>query len=107
MARVPKVQKLTFEQTAQQVLLKRMVYTLNGNYKGYRQATIEYAELASKNFDKLKNVKPPKATIPFIVAPFYILRYIRIHLMDLFRKKTPAEKAWKNLVKSSKLKLNA
>ena len=92
-----------------QILLKKMISTIKGNYKGYRQATIEHANLAVNNFDKMKNVKPPKFSISIFspLLPFYFLRFLRIHVTDLFRKKTPAEKALKKMIKSSKLKLNA
>ena len=103
------VPKLTIEQQSQKLLFNKIVYALNGNYKVYKKSSIEYANFALNNYEKVKNIHPPKASISLFspLLPFYAFRILRTHITDLFRKKTPAEKTLRQLVKAEKMhKLN-
>ena len=75
----------------------RQLYWLNkGNYKEYKQAKIDYAEFALNHYDEIKHLT--KKDMPSInihplspLLPFYAIRFARIFITDMFRKKTPAE----------------
>ena len=92
------------------LLLYQKLYYLNkGNYKKYKQAQKMYAEYAVKNYEAVKTL--PKEKIPQItilgfspLLPFYAIRYARIFITDLFRKKTPAEKELLRLAKERSAK---
>ena len=89
-------------------LIYSKLYFLNkGSYKNYKKAKIFYAEYAAKNYEAVKTL--PKEKIPSIsiwglspLLPFYLIRYARIQITDLFRKKTPAEKELARLAKEYK-----
>ena len=63
-----------------------------------------YADYAVKNYEAVKTL--PKEKVPTIsvwglspLIPFYAIRYARILITDIFRKKTPAEKQLAKLAK--------
>ena len=90
-------------------LIYAKLYFLNkGSYKKYKAAKIMYAEYAVKNYEAVKTL--PKEKIPEVsiwgfspLLPFYAIRYARILITDLFRKKTPAEKELIRLTKGEKI----
>lgn len=75
-----------------------MVYdAVSGNYKAYKKARKEYASLAVKDLDAVRNLKAPKVTVPLFSK--YGLNMLGVYLRDLFRLKTPDEKLLKKLGK--------
>ena len=102
---IPPEQKFETEHNNLSRLLYARLYFLNkGKYKQYKQAKIMYADYAVKNYEAVKTL--PKEKVPTIsvwglspLIPFYAIRYARILITDIFRKKTPAEKQLAKLAK--------
>lgn len=105
--RIPELKYSDTQKKAINLLTQKLVHSLNGNYKGYKQATIDYANLAVKNFDEVKSIKSPKATISIFspLLPLYAFRITKVIIRDIFRKKTNAEKTLKQLAKNYKLNI--
>ena len=100
-------QKPTTKDIAKVMLANQTYWMLKGNYKQFKQARINYAEFAVKHYDEIKTLRKedmPQASIhllsPFL--PFYAIRFARIFLTDMFRKKTPAEIKLKELALANK-----
>ena len=75
-------------------LRSSMVYdAISGNYKAYKEARKEYASLAIKDFDAVRQVKAPKVTAPIFSKPGFNM--LCVYLRDLFRIKTSEEKLLK------------
>lgn len=77
-------------------LRSSMVYdAISGNYKAYKDARKEYASLAIKDFDAVRQMKAPKVTAPLFSKPGFNM--LVVYLRDLFRIKTPEEKLLKKM----------
>ena len=88
------------------LIYAKLYYLNKGSYKNYKKAKILYAEYASKNYEAVKTL--PKEKIPQVsiwgfspLLPFYAIRYARILITDMFRKKTSAEKELMRLTKEN------
>jgi hypothetical protein len=90
----------------QTLLNNKVIHLFNGNYKGYKESSIQLAEFATKNFDVMKTLARPKITFhllnPFNI--FYWARMARVLIKDAFRTKTPAEIQYVNMGKAEYLK---
>ena len=76
-----------------QLYQKKVISSVAGNYSNYKKASVQYAELALDNVEIAKKITPIKYSFPiFSKTSFNVLK---ITFMDLFRKKTPAEKQLK------------
>ena len=103
------VQHPTAVDVAKDITLRKLYWLNKGNYKGYKQAQIDYAEFAVNHFDEIKHLTKkdmPSVNIPLLspFLPFYAIRYARILITDMFRAKTPAEIMLKELAKAEKLR---
>ena len=76
-----------------------------GNYKAYKTAKKEYASLAVKDFDTVRKLPAPKATVPLFSKQG--LNMMMVAVRDFFRIKTPEEKLLKKMGTEYKNKLNA
>jgi len=106
---LPNIKNPTATDVAKDIVYRQLYWMNKGNYKGYKQAKIDYAEFAVKNYDKIKNLTKkdmPKLQIHPLspLMPFYAIRFARILITDMFRKKTPAELKLIELAKSRKIK---
>lgn len=104
------VQHPTAVDVAKDISLRQLYWLNKGNYKGYKQAKIDYAVFAVKHYDEIKHLTKkdmPSVHIPLLspFLPFYAIRYARILIMDMLRTKTPAERKLIELVKAERLKL--
>lgn len=86
-----------------QLKSEKMLSVLTGDYKGYKQAAKDYAKLAVKNFDEVKDLPvQPKVTVPlFSKAGF---RMAKVWFLEKFRIKTPEEKQLAKIAKREELK---
>ncbi len=72
---------------------RKTISAIVGNYSNYKKASIQYAALAVDSFDAAQKVTPLKYSFPIFSKT--TLNVIKVTFMDLFRKKTPAEKQLK------------
>ncbi len=78
------------------------ISVIKGNYKGYKNASKEYAKIAVKNFDESLQAKGPEIKVPLFSA--YGLRFVKVWFLNKFRIKSPEEKAFKKMCKEYKMK---
>ena len=79
-----------------QYLRSSMAYdAFFGNYKSFKEAKKEYASLAVRDFQKVKELPMPKASAPIITK--YGLNMLYVAIRDFFRIKTPDEKRLKQM----------
>ncbi len=101
-----KMSSETLKRQGQMLLNNKVIHLFNGNYKGYKESSIQLAEFATKNFDVMKTLASPKITFhllnPFNI--FYWARMARVLIKDAFRTKTPAEIQYVNMGKAEYLK---
>ncbi len=87
----PKISQLT-------QLRNNVFYSaVEGNYKKYKTAAKECAKYTLENYELAKETKAPQ-----IKAPLFSkvgLNMMKIWFLNLFRKKTPEEKALKKIAK--------
>ena len=76
-----------------------------GNYKGFKNAVKEHAKLAVDNFELSKSIKAPEIKAPLFSKTG--IRMAKVWFLNLFRVKTPEEKALKQMAKQEKLKREA
>lgn len=78
-----------------QLYQKKIISSVAGNYSNYKKASVQYAELALDNVEVAKKIIPIKYSFPiFSKTSFNVLK---VSFLDMFRKKTPAEKQLKIL----------
>ena len=75
---------------------------VSGNYKGFKNASKEYAKIAVKHFDEALQAKGPEIKAPLFSA--YGLKMMKIWFLNNFRIKSPEEKAFKKMGKEYKMK---
>jgi len=74
-----------------------------GDYKGYKQASKEYAELAKDNFELSQKALGPRVkNVPLFSK--IGMRILKVWFLDKFRIKTPAEKELNKMLKLEKAK---
>lgn len=73
-----------------------------GNYKNYKNAKKEYASLAVKDYQTIKNLPAPKFSVPLFSKTGFNLLFVRF--LELFRIKTPDEKLFKKMAKEDAIK---
>ncbi len=76
-----------------------------GNYKEFKNAMKAHAKLAVDNFELSKSVKAPEIKAPLFSKTG--IRMAKVCFLNLFRVKTPEEKALKQMAKQEKLKREA
>lgn len=76
-----------------------------GNYKGFKNAMKAHAKLAVDNFELSKSVKAPEIKAPLFSKTG--IKMAKVWFLNLFRIKTPEEKALKQMAKQEKLKRQA
>lgn len=88
-----KMSSETLKRQGQMLLNNKVIHLFNGDYKGYKESSIQLAEFATKNFGVMKTLDRPKITFhllnPFNI--FYWARMARVLIKDAFRTKTPVE----------------
>ena len=78
-------------------------HAINGNCKKYKEASRAYSKLAVDNFElatKIPGIEIKGKKLPFRIQ----LNMIKIMLFNLFRKKSPEEKQFKQMVKEYRAK---
>ncbi len=73
-----------------------------GDYKGFKTATKEYAAEAVNNFELLQQLQKPRISVPLFSKTG--MHLAKIWFLNLFRKKTPAEKLLKKMSQESAVK---
>lgn len=81
---------------------KQIMSAALGDFKSYKIATKEYASEAVKNFELLKEMQGPKLSAPLFSKTG--LRLAKIWFLNIFRKKTPAEKLLKQMAEEEKIR---
>lgn len=81
--------------------------TILGDYKGYKEASKAYAEIAKDNFELAIKAPTPKVSGISLFSKTG-MRVLKVLFLDKFRVKTPAEKEFNKMVEleKSKRKLN-
>ena len=77
-----------------------------GNYKNFKNAKKEYAVLAIKDFNTVRQLPAPKVIVPLFSRQGIQMLFVMVR--DFFRVKTPEEKILKKMGNDykSKLKVN-
>ena len=84
------VQPTTLERLTQ-LRYDQVISGLAGDYKGFRNATKEFASIAVKDFETAKQVKGPIVqSIPLFSKAG--MKMAKVWFLNLFRIKTPEEK---------------
>lgn len=78
---------------------------LSGNYKEYKKATKECAKYTLENLDLARATGSPRMTAPLFSRVG--LNIVKIWFLNLFRIKSPEEKALKKLQKEQSIRLKA
>lgn len=74
-----------------QLRSEKILSIMLGDYKGFKQASKDFAKLAVNNFDELKSLPAqPKVTVPLFSKGG--LRMMKVWFLEKFRVKTPDEK---------------
>ena len=68
-----------------------------GDYKGFKTAVKEHAQLAVENFELSKSIPAPSMKVPLFSKAG--LNMAKVWFLNKFRIKTPAEKQLKQLAK--------
>lgn len=101
-----KIHKLTPQEKTLEALKRlRQDMTMSsvfGDYQGFKNAKIEYAKIAVKNFELAKTIKGGGATAPLFSK--YGLNMLKVMICNFFRKKTPEEKLLIQKAKEEQLK---
>ena len=84
-----------------------MLSAVTGNYNDFKVAKKQYANVAHENYNLAFATQKPKP----IQVPLFSkigMRMLKVHFLDIFRIKTPAEKALKKLskIENAKRKFN-
>lgn len=74
---------------------EQLMSSVTGNYKNFKQASKDFASLAVKNFEIVQKLPMPKVTVPLFSKMG--MNMAKVWFLNLFRKKTPAEKEFKRL----------
>lgn len=75
--------------------------SLLGNYKDYKTARKEFASLAMNHFETSMTAPGAKIqNVPLFSKPG--MNILKVIILDFFRKKTPAEKQYKKMLKDFK-----
>ena len=86
-------------------LVNEKIYSsILGDYQGFKKASVEYAKLAVDNFDEVVKMDKPSAKISLFSKPGFNI--LKVWFLNLFRKKTPEEKAFKKMFEEYKAKSN-
>ena len=78
--------------------------SLLGDCDGFKNAKVEYAKEAVKNFDIAKNIRGGGATVPLFSKQG--LNMLKVMIYNFFRKKTPEEKQLKRMCQEDAIKNN-
>lgn len=76
-----------------------------GNYKKYKKATKECAKYTLENLELAQNITSPRLSAPLFSRVG--LNIMKIWFLNLFRIKSPEEKALKRLQKEQTVRINA
>lgn len=74
---------------------KAFLFIITGDYKGFKAGQNEYAKLAVKNKEAIKELPRSKKSVPMFSREG--LNFMKIWFLNLFRRKSPEEKeliAW-------------
>lgn len=80
-----------------------MLSAVTGNYKDFKVAKKQYANIAHENYNLALATQKPKPVRVSLFSKMGI-NILKVFLLDKFRIKTPAEKALKKLSKIEKAK---
>lgn len=80
----------------------QIISAVSGNYKGFKNASKEYAKIAVKHFDEALQAKGPEIKAPLFSA--YGLKMMKVWFLNKFRIKSPEEKTLKKMSKEYKMK---
>lgn len=75
---------------------------MKGDYKGYKNASVEYAKLAVDNFEEVTKIQKVKVSVPFFSKINF--NAMKVWFLDHFRRKTPEEKTLYQMGKDYKLR---
>lgn len=98
---IPQSTKLT--QELSRLKSDKIYAAVLGDYKGFKEASKAYAEIAKDNFELAKNAPAPQVKNVSLFSKVG-MRILKIAFLDMFRVKTPAEKELNKIAKLEKAK---
>ena len=110
MAKIPKITFSESEKATAKRLMQlrdeQMLSAIKGNYKNFRQSSIEYAKEALDNYDITQKLpKQPRISVPIFSKTG--MKLLKVWILNMFRVKTPAEKELHNIAEQAKLEEKA